>query len=82
MKSGIFSKPDIVFITDGECAANEESINLLADTKAETGMKLTGILLDKSEHFEFSLAQFADRIYRVSELAEDKIVEKLIADRI
>ena len=82
VKSGIFSKPDIVFITDGECVANKESINLLTEAKAETGMKLTGILLDKSEHFEFSLAQFADRVYRVSELAEDKIVEKLIADRI
>lgn len=82
VKSGIFSRPDIVFITDGECVANKESINLLTDTKTETGMKLTGILLDKSKHFEFSLAQFVDRIYRVSELAEDKIVEKLIADRI
>ena len=55
---------------------------MLTEVKTETGMKLTGILLDKSKHFEFSLAQFADRIYRVSELSEDKIVEKLIADRI
>ena len=82
VKSGIFSKPDIVFITDGECVANKESINLLTEVKTESGMKLTGILLDKSEHFEFSLAQFADKIYRVSELAEDKIVENLITDRI
>ena len=74
--------PDVVFITDGVCKLPNDFIPVLRKFKEETGMKLTGILLDRGEHFEFSLNEFADVIYRTSELIEDSIVENLIDDRL
>ena len=74
--------PDVVFITDGVCKLPNDFIPVIRNFKEETGMKLTGILLDRGEHFEFSLSEFADVIYRTSELIEDSIVEKLIDDRL
>lgn len=82
MKSENFSNPDVVFITDGECMAHQSSVDMLTEIKTETGMKLTGILLDKGNNFEFSLSQFADKIYRISELGEDGIVSSVIDERI
>ena len=76
------NKPDMVFITDGECDISEEFGNLFAEFKADTGAKLTGILLDGGEHFEFSLQKFADKIYRTSELLKDEIVKNVISDRV
>lgn len=80
--SGTLDKPDIVFITDGECDVSDEFLELFDEFKADTGARLTGILLDKGDCFEFSLQKFADVIYRTSELAEDKIVTRLIEERI
>ena len=75
---GKLDKPDIVFITDGECDVSDEFLELFAEFKADTGAKLTGILLDKGDCFEFSLQKFSDAVYRTSELVEDKIVERTI----
>ena len=74
--------PDVVFITDGVCRLPADFLPVIRKFKADTGMKLTGILLDKGECFEFSLKEFADVVYRTSELLEDSIVEKLIDDRL
>ena len=80
--SGMLEKPDIVFITDGECSVSDEFLELFDEFKADTGAKLTGILLDSAEYFEFSLQKFADCIYRTSELLGDVILEKVIDGRI
>lgn len=80
--SGKLNKPDIVFITDGECDVSDEFLKAFEEYKADTGARLTGILLDKGECFEFSLAKFADKLYRTSELLEDEIVENLMEERI
>ena len=74
--------PDVVFITDGVCRLPNDFLPVIRKFKADTGMKLTGILLDKGECFEFSLKEFADVVYRTSELLEDSIVENLIDDRL
>ncbi len=74
--------PDVVFITDGVCKLPNDFIPVIRNFKEETGMKLTGILLDKGDSFEFSLSEFADVIYRTSELLEDSIVKNLIDDRL
>ena len=79
---GRFEKPDIVFITDGVCTVSDEVVEAFEMLKADTGAKLTGILLDKSEHFTFSLEKFADEIYRTSKLFEDDIMEKIICERV
>ena len=75
-------KPDIVFITDGKCDVSDEFLELFEEFKADTGAKLTGILLNKGKCFEFSLQKFADTIYRTSELLEDSIVTQIIEERI
>ena len=75
-------KPDIVFITDGECDVSDEFLELFSEYKADTGAKLTGILLDKGDCFEFSLAKLSDKLYRTSELLEDDIVSDLMKERI
>ena len=79
---GKLSNPDIVFITDGVCSLSEDVLTEFKSFKDETKVKLTGILLDKGEHIDFSLKKFADCIYRTSELLEEKIVENLIEERI
>ena len=79
---GRFEKPDIVFITDGVCTVSDEIVKTFEMLKADTGAKLTGILLDKSEHFAFSLEKFADEIYRTSQLFQDDVVEKIICERV
>ncbi|OQB11873.1 MAG: hypothetical protein BWY15_02378 [Firmicutes bacterium ADurb.Bin193] len=75
-------KADIVFITDGVCDISEEFLKRFERFKTDTGSKLTGILLDKGENFEFTLNKFADCIFRTSELLGETIVEKLIEERI
>lgn len=75
---GKLEKPDIVFITDGECDVSDEFLELFQEFKTDTGTRLTGILLDKGNCFEFSLQKFADTVYRTSELMEDTIVERTI----
>lgn len=80
--SGKLDKPDIVFITDGVCDVSEEFLKLFEEFKADTGAKLTGILLDKGDCFDFSLKKFADKIYRTSELLEEEIIENMIDERI
>jgi len=76
--SGKMDKPDVVFITDGACDVSEEFLERFDEFKADTGVRLTGILLDKGECFDFSLRKFADAVYRTSELEEDEIVERTI----
>ncbi len=81
-ESGKLDKPDIVFVTDGCCNVSDECLSRFQQFKADTGAKLTGVLLDKGDCFEFSLAKFADCVYRTSELLGDTIVENLIEERI
>ena len=76
--SGKLDKPDIAFITDCYCKISDEFLKQFQQFKADTGSKLTGILLDKGNCFEFSLVQFADCVYRTSELIRDAIMETLI----
>lgn len=75
-------KPDIVFITDGECDVSDEFLEIFKEFKADTGAKLTGILLDKGSNFSFSLEKLADCMYRTSELLNDEIMENIIDGRI
>lgn len=71
-------RPDVVFITDGACDVSAEFLERFDEFKADTGAKLTGILLDKGECFDFSLRKFADVVYRTSEIEEGEIVERAI----
>ena len=80
--SGKMDKPDIVFITDGICDVSDAFLDLLEEFKADTGAKLTGILLDEGECFDFSLKKFSDKVYRTSELLKDEIVDDIISDRL
>ena len=80
--SGKLDKPDIVFITDGECDVSDAFLERLDSFKADTGSSLTGILLDKGSHFTFSLERLADCVYRTSKLLNDEIMENVIDGRI
>lgn len=82
MMDGRFEKPDVVFITDGVCGVSDEIVEMFDTLKADTGAKLTGILLDQAQYFRFSLERFADQIFRTSELLQDDIIENLIDERI
>ena len=78
MASGKMDKPDVMFITDGACDVSDEFLERFDEFKADTGARLTGILLDKGECFDFSLRKFADEVYLTSELEEDEIVRRAI----
>lgn len=82
MGSEDFEKPDVVFITDGVCKVSPEILDAFQQMKRGTGAKLTGILLDKGNCMDFTLRQFADTVYRTSELLQEQIVENLIEERV
>ena len=73
-------KPDIVFIKDGVCEISDNFASLFDKFKADTGAKLTGILLNSGKCSEFSLQRFADKVYRTSELLKDEIVDDVISE--
>lgn len=81
-ENGMTDKPDIVFITDGVCEISDSFASLLDKFKADTGAKLTGILLNSGGCSEFSLQRFADKVYRTSELLKDEIVDDVISERL
>ena len=74
--------PDVVFITDGVCGLPSDYAGIFRNFKTKSGIRLTGILLDKGSCFDFTLKEFADKIYRTSELLEETIVENIIDERI
>lgn len=80
--NGKMDKPDIVFITDGICDVSADMLELFEEFKADTGAKLTGVLLDEGGCLDFSLKKFADKIYRTSELLKDEIVDDIISERL
>ncbi|WP_409969868.1 VWA domain-containing protein [Bengtsoniella intestinalis] len=76
---GSFENADIVFITDGVCSISEGFKEQLHTTKQAHNFSITGILLDnQGGYFPFTLAEFADHVYRTSELQGEEIVEKLV----
>lgn len=78
-----FENADVVFITDGNCALQEEFSEQLRTTQAENGFSVTGVLLDAgSLGWEFSLKSFCQKIYRSSELMGEEIVRSLVSDRV
>jgi len=78
-----FSKADIVFITDGECAMPEEFVKALKQKQAELSFAITGVLMDQdSPGMEFSLKPFCNEVYRISEMGGDRIADALLSGRI
>lgn len=76
---GDFENADIVFITDGMCRVSDSFKAQLQATKQAHNFSITGILLDHvGGAFPFTLAEFADRVYRTSELQGEGIVKKLV----
>lgn len=82
IEKGEITKPDIVFITDGECAVSEDFQARLTENKLKHKTSITGILLDQGSHFEFSLSKFCDEIYRSSQMAGNVIVNAMMDKRI
>ena len=76
------NKPDIVFITDGQCGISDSLVSDFAEFKARTKATLTGILLDRGGSLDFSLKKFADVVYTTGELCENEIVNNLIEKRL
>ncbi|MBQ2996223.1 MAG: VWA domain-containing protein [Oscillibacter sp.] len=83
MEQKEFSKADILFITDGECALGEAFADEFKTKQAAMGFTVTGILLDKGgSSLSFSLEPFCDAVYRTSELTGDEIAEQILTDRV
>lgn len=78
LDSGVLSKADIVFITDGQCRVSSDFQDWLCAKLAEHRASITGILLDSGNSFEFSLKGFCKKIYRTSELAPSEILSELV----
>lgn len=78
-----FENADIIFITDGECAMSDETIQELRQEQTARRFAVTGVLLDSnSTGMDFSLKEFCQNIYRTSELAGDEIVRELVSKRV
>ena len=78
MDSGVLSKADIVFITDGQCSISSEFQDWLCSKLSEHHASVTGVLLDSGNNFEFSLKGFCKTIYRTSELTPSEILSELV----
>lgn len=78
LDSGVLSKADIVFITDGQCSISSVFQDWLCAKLSEHHASITGVLLDSGNNFEFSLKGFCKTIYRTSELAPSEILSELV----
>jgi len=83
MREDGFENADVVFITDGECELSEDYLKQLKEEQTSRRFTVTGVLLDKENcGMEFSLKEFCQNIYRMSELLGDEIVRKLVSRRV
>lgn len=73
-----FENADILFITDGEKSISDELAEQLQNAIQEARCSVVGLLLDAdSPGMAFTLEQFCERIYRVSQINKDN-VEQII----
>ena len=78
-----FQNADVVFITDGYCAAiSDEFASDFCDKSHQLKFTVTGILIDTdAPGWDFSLESFCKKIYRLSELTEDNIAADIIKNK-
>ena len=79
MDEGCIKKADIVFITDGCCRISHSFCEWLHQKLAAHNASVLGVLLDKGNHFDFSLRTFCKQIFRTSQMEPDRIASELIA---
>lgn len=78
-----FENADMVFVTDGACALQDDFLAKLKEEQARRGFSITGVLLDQNAAgFAFSLEPFCTEILRTSQLTQEEIAEKLLSERV
>ena len=78
-----FEKADVVFITDGECELPDGCQQELQVSQTAYHFTVTGILLDEGQSgMDFSLKPFCQKIYRISELTDNAVVQSVINLRV
>jgi hypothetical protein len=81
ISTDLYSKADIVFITDGESSIDEEVLKKFLELKNQKKTKVFGIILDKGGYERVSdveIKRFCDVIYKTSELSESEIEHSII----
>jgi uncharacterized protein with von Willebrand factor type A (vWA) domain len=69
-----FGQADIVLVTDGECAVNEEFLARLMKEKAAKGFCIYSILIDG---YPQELHRFSDEVWSIHDLLDDNVVKEL-----
>ena len=64
-------KADIAFVTDGECAVSQQFLSEFLATKAQLEVNIFAVLCDVGTSSGSSVAQFANRVERVSSFTEE-----------
>ena len=81
MEENTFENADILFVTDGACSVSDALAAELQAIQAEKHCSVIGLLLDtENPERPFSLEQFCERVYRVSELAAEDIEQDLFKE--
>ncbi|MBC8408603.1 MAG: VWA domain-containing protein, partial [Rhodobacteraceae bacterium] len=72
MKEPNFSKADIIFITDGECAVRDNWLHDFLQWKQEKHVSIYGVLIDSGWNSNVTLDEFSDTVIKLSELEQNQ----------
>ncbi|NBI07632.1 hypothetical protein [Senegalia massiliensis] len=81
IKDNRYENADLVFVTDGHATIDSNVLDYFNTLKKEKKVKCVGILLDKSRIGKASdktIKKFCDKIYKTSEISNEKIAQKLM----
>jgi uncharacterized protein with von Willebrand factor type A (vWA) domain len=79
IEQGGFRDADIVFLTDGECAIEEEFAGWFQEKKKQLKFTVKGIVMDAgSPGLPFSLEPFCEKVYRLSEMGCNQVAGDMI----
>lgn len=76
---GNFEQADIVFITDGIADVTEEFLKGFAAFKKRSSTRVFAVLIDVGQSTEYSVRQWADRVYRTTDLVHDNQEAEAVA---
>lgn len=76
-ETSTFSKADILFISDGECAVTDKWLKNFIDWKVKNNISIVSILMDFYGHSTtLSLNEFSDKVYILSDIMSDSGIEQ------
>ena len=79
MPEEVLEKADLALLTDGECAVSDAWLREFLTEKERLGVNVFTVLMDVGTTADATVAEFSDRVEKVSELTAEEAGRKVIA---